>query len=160
MSEATEIESARLLIEGVRWLALATSTTGGTPSTSYLPYAPVSLGFGIVVSSLAAHWGELMARPRANVLIVGEAPDGDPFAAPRLSADVVAHEHERGSQAQEIWDALSRRHGETVRILRALPDFCPFVLVPVRARLILGFARASTLDGEALAPLFGPVNPR
>jgi putative heme iron utilization protein len=139
------------LIEGARWLAVATIGPEGEPAVSYIPFAVVAGGFGIVVSSLAAHTNHLLAHPKASVLVIDErVPDGDSFARARLSVVVEAKPVTDEKRAGAIWDALGRRNGRTVATLRQLPDFRAFVLEPVQARLVLGFAQASDLTGAEL----------
>jgi heme iron utilization protein len=148
------VEPARALIDGAHWFALATVAGDGSPSVSYVPFAPVEGGFGIAVSLLAVHTAHLAAHPSASVLVVGHSPPGDdPFVCPRLSIDVTARDVTGSPQGALIWEALARRNGATVEVLRTLPDFRTFLLEPRRGRLILGFAQASDLDAQALAAL-------
>jgi putative heme iron utilization protein len=144
--------AAAALLRGARWFALATVDPQDEPATSYVPFAPVGGAFGIVVSALAAHAAHLEARPAVSLLAVGEEPAyGDPFARARIAIDAHAQETPRGSaEADAIWDALAARLGETAALLRTLPDFRAILLVPRRARLVLGFAAASDLDAAAL----------
>lgn len=152
--DAALLASARKMIAQAHWLGLATVTPDGEPSVSYVPFALLDEGLGIAVSALAVHTIHLAARPVASVLIVGPpAADDDPFARPRLTIDARAHDASGSPSAPPIWDALARRNGPTVAVLRSLPDFRPFLLEPLRGRLILGFAEATDLDGPALATL-------
>ena len=77
----------------------------------------------------------------------------DSFARARLSIVVEAKPVTEEKRASAIWDALGRRNGLTVATLRQLADFRAFVLEPLKARLVLGFAQASDLEGADL--LFG-----
>lgn len=143
--------AARGLVDAARWLAVATIGPEGEPAVSYMPFAVVSGGFGVVVSALAAHTNHLLAHPKASALVVDErVADGDSFARARLSIVVEAKTVTDEKRAGAIWDALGRRHGLTVATLRQLADFRAFVLEPVQARLVLGFAQASDLTGAEL----------
>jgi putative heme iron utilization protein len=152
---SSPVSAAAALLRDARWFALATLAAHGEPATSYVPFTRVEGAFGIVVSALAAHAAHLAARPAVSLLAVGEQPpDGDAFARARIAIDALAHETPRDSaEAAAIWDGLVARHGETAALLRTLPDFRAIRLVPVRARLVLGFAAASDLDAAALADL-------
>jgi heme iron utilization protein len=145
--------AAAALLRGAPWFALATVDTRDEPATSYVPFALVEGGFGIVVSALAAHAAHLAARPSVALLAVGEEPaNHDPFARARIAIDALAHETRPGSaEANAIWDALVARHGDTAALLRTLPDFRAIRFEPRRARLVLGFAAAYDLDAAALA---------
>lgn len=134
-------------------LSLATLDDDGHPAIGYVPFAPVDGAFGIAVSALAAHARHLYARPDAAVLLTGRMASGaDAYARPRLSVAVRARRAASESTAAlAVWNALAKRHGETVATLRSLPDFTTFRLEPVRGRAILGFAAAVDLDGSDLA---------
>jgi len=151
MPIAQEREVARL-ISLLPWIALATAGESGAPSISYVPFAPVSGAFGIVVSRLAAHTANLLARRRAAVLLVdGDSAQPDVYARTRLSVDVSVTPNEPGSTAaNDVWSALERRHGETVGMLRLLPDFEAVSLEPRSGRLILGFASAHDITDVAI----------
>ena len=151
MTDTTIAAAARSLVLDARWLTLATVGADGEPSTSYVPFALVEGGFGIVVSALAAHTGHLRSHPRVAALVVAETvPGDDPFARPRLSIDARAHEVSDPADAAAIWDALARRNGETATLLRTLPDFRPFVLAPIAVRAILGFGQAGDVEPAPL----------
>lgn len=146
-------EAARL-ISTQAWCALGTVDAGGVPLVTYAPFAPVDGAFGIAVTRLAAHTVNLLERRPASVLVVDAGFAGDAYAQPRITVAVTARPNPAGSaQAGAVWSALSARHGETVSVLRTLPDFEAISLEPVSGRLILGFAAAHDLDGGALAEL-------
>jgi putative heme iron utilization protein len=153
------IQGAASLIGSARWFALATVAPNGEPAVSYLPFACVDGALGIVVSGLASHAANLIARPAVSLLAVGEPePDPDAFARARLSIEAIAREAVPNSRdAGAVWDALAARHGDTVAVLRGLPDFRAIVLQPVRARLVLGFAAAYDLDAATLETLVRSV---
>jgi putative heme iron utilization protein len=140
-------DQARALLERARWLALATVAADGEPAVSYVPFAPVAGGLGIVVSALAAHTAQLSAHPRVALLLVDDPPGDDAFVRPRLSIEALARP---APDPAAVWDALTRSLGATAEILRTLPDFRPLLLVPVRARIVLGFGRAGEVDAAAL----------
>jgi putative heme iron utilization protein len=147
-------EAARL-ISAQSWLALATVDAGGVPAVSYVPFATVDGAFGIVVSRLAAHTANLVARRPASVLLVDDdAPGGDAYDRVRFSIGVTASPNAPGSATSDaIWSALETRHGATVRILRELPDFAAVSLTPQSGRIVLGFASAHDIGAAALGEL-------
>jgi putative heme iron utilization protein len=122
---------------------------------TYVPFATVDGAFGVIVSGLAAHTANLLARRAASVLLVGEgAPQRDAYARARFTIGVTASPHAPGSPtADAIWSALEARQGATVRTLRALPDFRAISLEPVSGRLVLGFAAAHDLGAAAIVEL-------
>jgi putative heme iron utilization protein len=144
--------TAASLVAGCRWLALATVADSGTPAVSYAPFALVDGGFAIAVSRLSKHTADLAARPAASILLTPEAGgNGDAYARPRLAVEVLAQPAPRDSAPSlAIWDALEKRHGATVSVLRLLRDFETLSLEPEAGRLVAGFAAAHDLDAEAL----------
>jgi putative heme iron utilization protein len=151
--EAAEpLREAARLIAAQRWLALGTVDSRGVPSTSYVPFACADGALAIVVSRLAAHTGELLARRPASVLLVDDDPQGDAYARARFSIAVMPQPREANSAgAEQIWSVLAARHGATVAILHTLPDFEAISLEPVFGRLILGFASAHDIDAATIA---------
>ncbi len=147
-------EAARL-VSAQLWLALGTVDPSGVPSVSYAPFAPVEGTFGIVVSRLAAHTGNLLARRHASVLLVDDAPQTrDAYMRARFTIGVTAVPNPPGStQAESIWSALEARQGATVQTLRVLPDFQAISLEPVGGRLVLGFAAAHDVSADAVVEL-------
>jgi len=145
-------QEAGRLISMQRWLALGTVDQSGMPSVSYVPFAAVDGAFGIVVSRLAAHTANLLARRPAALLLVDDgAAQPDAYARIRLTIGVTAETNAPGSaRAEAVWSALEARQGATVRALRALPDFHAISLEPVSGRLILGFASAHDLAADAI----------
>lgn len=140
-------EAARILVS-TPWLTLATVGADGAPLASYAPFALFADGLGIAVSRLSAHTAHLFERRRASVLVVADEPGrANPYARPRITIEVIVRRAMPDvDRAAAVWDALEARHGGLTQTLRALPDFEPFVLEPVQARLILGFGSASDLD--------------
>lgn len=151
---ARQREATRLISEE-SWFALATIDREGAPIVSYMPFAIVGVAFGIVVSRLAAHAVPLLARRPASVLLVDSGRElRDAYARLRFGIAVnTAPEVPGSANADAVWSALERRHGETVRTLRDLPDFNAVSLTPISGRLILGFAAAFDLSGAAIAEL-------
>lgn len=119
---------------------------------SYVPFAVVQRAFGIVVSQLAAHTANLLAQRSASVLVVDDDRElQDSYARRRFSIGVTPWARMPGSEeADAIWSALEARHGETVRILRTLPDFAAISLEPGAGRLVLGFATAHDVAGATI----------
>jgi putative heme iron utilization protein len=111
--------------------------------------------FGIVVSQLAAHTANLLARRPAMVLLVDdEFEQSDAYTRARFSIGVTARPCAPGSaKGDAVWSALEVRQGATVRMLRTLPDFQTIALEPVSGRLVLGFASAHDFDAAAIVEL-------
>ncbi len=152
--------AAAQLVWAQSWLALATVDRSGMPSVSYAPYAPVDGAFGLVVSRLAAHTVNLLARRPTSILVVEQdGPERDAYARARFSVGVTVSAHAAGSAPGDaVWSALEARHGATVGVLRTLPDFAALSLEPQNGRLVLGFASAHDLGRDAIVEMLrGPA---
>lgn len=150
------------LLRGQRWAALAT-LDGHEPLASMVAYAaePDLGGLLLHLSHLAAHTRNLLATGRASVVI--SAPDAgaaDPQTLSRLSLNGPV-----SRVAPEAPDYADLR----ACYLRALPeaeprfafrDFALFRLAPERLRYVGGFARAYSLDRDALRALARQHAPR
>jgi putative heme iron utilization protein len=156
--ENPRVEGARI-ISAQRWLALATVDERAIPSVSYVPFAPVGGALGIVVSRLAAHTANLLARRAAAVLLVDdERVPPDAYARSRFSIEVSARPHPPGSaEAHAVWTALAARQSATVETLRMLPDFAAVSLEPLAGRLVLGFASAHDVDAAVIKEILFEV---
>lgn len=147
---------------GFRTAVLATVGADGAPEASYAPYIADGSGdFFVCVSGLARHTRNLALTGRADVLFVQEeAAAANPFARVRLgyacrAAPVARDTAEWG----EVMDRFEREFGNIVAVLRALPDFRVFRLVPQAGRYVRGFGQAYSLEGPALAGV-RPAGPR
>lgn len=155
MATEDRLQAAARLISAQSWLALATVDERGVPSLSYVPFAPADGAFGVVVSGLAAHTANLLARRPASILLVDDDPaQRDAYARARFSSAVSASPHAPGSaEAEAVWSALAARQSGTVRALRTLSDFRAVSLVPGDGRLVLGFASAHDVEAGEIGAL-------
>ena len=105
-ADALRQEAARR-IAAQDWLALGTVDPSGSPSVTYVPFACVDGALGIVVSRLAAHTANLIARRPASVLIADEDfRQRDAYARPRITIAVTASPRAPGSaEAEGIWSS-------------------------------------------------------
>jgi len=145
------MKQAMELISKCASLTLATTNEHGVPHCSYAPFVrPDNDGFFIFVSALAEHTGNLKRRARAGVLIIeDEHASGEIFARRRLSLDCAVEFVDRETPRwTAVLDALGSRHGDTVDVLRELPDFSLVRLVPTAGTLVTGFASATELTVE------------
>ncbi len=148
----------RKLIESTFSLQLATLGEDGTPHCGYTPFiadvqrdsGPVSLY--IFVSELAVHTRDLLANPRASVMIIEDEQNASQvFARTRVTYDcdvrVLGRDHPEWASHL---DAYRQRHGKVVDLLRELPDFHLMCLQPRHGNFVMGFGKAYRLTGERL----------
>jgi len=104
----------------------------------------------ILISSLAAHAGALLADGRCSLLL-GEPGAGDPLAHPRMTligrARRLHPDSDEGVRARERFLAA---HPKST-LYADFADFAFWKIVPERASLNGGFGRAWLLDRDALS---------
>lgn len=125
-----------------RLAALGTLSSDGGPLTTLVAYADDGGGRPLfLLSGLAEHTRNLVARPLASVLIV-DAADGATLNRARvtLTGRVRWLEGDEGDSARARF--LSA-HPEAAQYA-SLPDFRPATLEVVSVRFVGGFARAAT----------------
>ncbi len=137
------------LLEFQKTLLFATASSAAVPELSVAPFVYDAKGcFYIYVSELASHTANLRQNHYASVLFLGnEAEASNLFARERLIyqcqvREIGADEPLFNTQIQ----ALTEKFGETVTLLKTLPDFHLFALSPQSGRYIAGFGRAYQIN--------------
>lgn len=153
--------ACRQLITACETLLLSTVNAGHQPEISYAPYIRDRAGdFVIYVSELAAHTGNLLRGGEAALMFIeSEAASRNPFARQRVVLHCQAQEVVRTAEHYGVLlDRLEERFGETVGLLRSLPDFHLITLTPCSGRYVAGFGRAYEIDLSdwSLRPLGRP----
>ncbi len=156
---ADELDAVRTaclgLIDRQQSLLMSCVDEEGQPELSYAPFAPDGeMALSIFVSELASHTTHLRRRGQVCVMLIQpEAEARNPFARERLILQCRAIEMAPDHLDYETkLTQLERRVGETVALLRSLPDFHLFVLQPTRGRYIAGFGRAYDLQFPGCKP--------
>ncbi len=138
---------ARQLIRAARGATLATQA-GGQPFASLVtPATAPDLSILLWLSTLSEHTRQLGREPRCALLFAGEAEGPNPQTAPRVTVTGLA---------ERIEDAALKARWLARHPYAALyADFADFGLWRVRPQAVLlvgGFARATRLRADALAP--------
>lgn len=138
-------DDLRRLIDSQRTLLLATASPEGHTDISYAPFVRDREGcFYIFVSELALHTANLWRNPKASVMLIRpETESHNLFARERAtfqcrSREIAPNERRYSQQL----DQLQEQFGQTVALLRSLPDFHLFGLSPESGRYVAGFGRA------------------
>ncbi len=150
-----EQKAAAALVElqtSMQSVQLATVGEDGEPHSGYTPFLMEGNQVIIFVSQLALHTRDLLANGRASVMIISdESSSSQIFARSRVSyqcqAEIVARESD---DYDVLLDRFEQRHGKMIGLLRQLPDFVLFRLIPQRGQLVVGFGKAYRLTGENL----------
>lgn len=140
------------LIRGQRWAALAT-LSDGAPMASMVAYVTEAdfSGFLLHLSRLAPHTRNLLAVPRASLVI--SEPDsgqGDPQLLARVTIQGTVVQLPRNTAGYAGGRERYLGRLPDAERLFDFPDFVLFRLVPSGARYIGGFARAYSLGVEQL----------
>src|SRR3546814_10347616 len=107
----------RKLLGQQRTAALGTIGDNGAPFVSRVPFAaePVSGDLVIHVSAMAAHTGNMQARPDVSLLVAQSEAPGEPVhALPRVTLTGRAFTPERDSPH---WQARSEEHTSELQSL-------------------------------------------
>ena len=140
------------LIRRHRWAALATLAKDASPEASWVAYACDDdfSSFLLHLSQLSSHTKNLIRDARASLAISEAENEGDPqeLARVTLQGQVTFIPRETADH-QVLAKRYLQRLPEAERLF-GFGDFMLFRFTPVRVRFIAGFARAYTLDIEAL----------
>lgn len=138
------------LIENQQSLLMATLSPAGEADISYAPFVRHDSRFYIFISELARHTQNLLAHPQASLLFIEpEAEAKNPFARQRLTfrcrVNVLARDHaDYSPRLAQMTEAF----GDTVALLRSLPDFHLMALTPFEGLFVAGFGKAIAVDGQ------------
>jgi putative heme iron utilization protein len=141
--------AARGLLRRARTGTLATLNAGdGTPYASLVNVATDVRGWPVIlVSTLAWHTRNLLAGPRAS-LMVAEVPDqGDALTGPRVTV--------MGRFSKTASEAVSRRYlarHPAAELYAGFGDFAFWQMQPEAAHAVAGFGRIETIGAEEMFP--------
>ncbi|WP_031435737.1 HugZ family pyridoxamine 5'-phosphate oxidase [Methylomarinum vadi] len=136
------------LIESSRTLLLSTYSSEGGADIGYAPYVRDGLAFYLYVSDLARHTANMLSTLQAAVMFIQpEAECRNVFARERVVLDCRVREIGRSDTLYERQLlAMQHKFGETVTLLRSLPDFHLLQLQAASGRYIAGFGQAYAID--------------
>ena len=145
-TDAASIRLAKTLIRSARYGALAVlDPATGVPLASRVAVATDADSAPLIlVSSLSAHTGALLADPRCSLLL-GEPGKGDPLAHPRITLVCRALKLERGTPEQIRAERRYLARQPKAKLYAGFGDFAFFRLDPERASLNGGFGKAYLL---------------
>ncbi|MEM6837224.1 MAG: pyridoxamine 5'-phosphate oxidase family protein [Cyanobacteria bacterium P01_C01_bin.120] len=147
--------------EQVQSLMLSTLTPEGQPQASYTPFVcDRDRAFYILVSGLASHTQNLQSAAKAGILLIeDEAQAQQIFARRRLMYDCTVEQIDRHDPTWAgLADKFKQRFGSLIDMLRQLPDFQIFRLMPQQGRFVIGFGAAYEVDPTDLSRLLPTEN--
>lgn len=140
----------------VKSLMLSTMNPDGTPHASFAPFVmDKQHQIYLYTSALATHTQNLLSGDRASALIIAdEAISPQIFARQRITYDCQVNPLTRDDPQWPLTvDRFEQRFGNIIQILRQLPDFQVFQLVPRQGRFVMGFGAAYDIDPTNLNQL-------
>lgn len=133
------------LLSDIDTLVLATVDSDGTPNASVVPYLHCEGSFYILTSGLSEHTQHLLSEKDIGVLVLRDEQDTrNIFARERISMRCAVAQVTENQE--EILDGMEAQLGKTVGLLRTLPDFTLFQLIPKSVRYVAGFGKAYTVS--------------
>lgn len=139
--------------DGFLTVLLATVSPQGQPDASYAPcVVDDTQAVYVFISELAQHTKNLLAVPQASLLFIAdETGSKNIFARRRLSlnctAEVLPRDH---SQWNHLLAQFEDKFGNTINLLKTLPDFHLIRFSAGQGNYVRGFAQAYTLSGNQL----------
>lgn len=136
------------LLTYVQTLHIATVSAEQQPHVSYAPYIVSAEGdFCVFISELAQHTRNLLHNNNVSILIIEDEQDTQQiFARTRLHYQCRASRiNDSDPQYALLLPIMERQLGETVSVLKQLPDFHLFRFTPQSGNLVIGFGQAYRL---------------
>lgn len=155
MSHSPE-EVLQQLLSTIHTIQISSITPDGLPNISYAPYVRGEDGvYYIFISQLASHTEDLLANPTVAILLTeDENNTRQVFARTRVIYHCrVEAVHSEGLIYEPLLSQFSEKFGNVFGVLRELPDFILFRLIPESGRFIKGFGQAYELKGKKLQDL-------
>ena len=148
---ALGVERDRLLAEA-RTLLIAAPGDDAMPEMGVTPVVRMDGALYIYPSRLSAHVRAVLGVGKAAfMLIEDESKAQNIWARKRLKFDSELVEIERNSdEFNAVCDVFADTHGPTMGLIRDFFDFHLLRLRPLVGVMVLGFAQAYRLSGEAL----------
>jgi len=142
-------EEARNLLRRARTATLATlNADDGVPYASLVNVATDVQGHPLLlVSTLAWHTRNLLADPRASLMVAEVPPSGDALTGPRVSV--------MGRFVKVADDAVRRRYlarHPAAELYAGFGDFAFWRMEPERAHAVAGFGRIETIPADEMFP--------
>ena len=148
---ALGVERDRLLAEA-RTVLMAAPGDDAMPEMGVTPVVRIDGALHIYPSRLSAHVRAVLAAGKAAFMVIeDESKAQNIWARKRLKFASEFVEIERNSdEFNAVSDVFTDTHGPTMGLIRDFSDFHLLRLRPLGGVMVLGFAQAYRLSGEAL----------
>jgi len=148
---ALGVERDRLLAEA-HTVLMAAPGDDTMPEMGVTPVVRMNGAFYIYPSRLSAHVRAVLAAGKAAFMVIeDELKAQNIWARKRLKFNSEISEIKRNSdEFNAVCDVFAGTHGPTMGLIRDFSDFHLLRLRPCSGVMVLGFAQAYRLSGEAL----------
>lgn len=150
MSQKNPSEECEALLSRISTLQLATLGEDNEPHCGYTPYLRDGKDLIVFISRLAVHTRDLLNNPSVGTMLIDDEQDSNNLFARcrvRYQCHAVVIEPDN-DQYTPLLDKYEARQGKVVSLLRQLPDFVLFRLVPKSGMFVMGFGDAYRIEGE------------
>ena len=150
--EALQQEAANFR-DSFQSLLLATTSPQGQPDASYAPcIVDDNQAIYVFISELAQHTKNLLSVPQASLLFIADETDSrNIFARKRLSLNSIAEALPRDDPHwNDLLTQFEDKFGQTISLLKSLPDFHLIRFNIQQGNYVRGFAQAYALSGNQL----------
>jgi len=136
--------SALKLLSSRKTLIMATADKNGAPNVSYAPFVHRARPLYVYTSSLSRHTTNMIETAKASVMFIeDEARTKNLFARKRFtcrcSVELVGRET---TEWRTVMSLFKRKFGKVFGMIRPLPDFTLFRLLPDDGLYVRGFGQA------------------
>lgn len=132
------------LITSRKSIFIASTGKDGSPEISATPFLKINAKLYIFISELAAHTQNIQQSPTLSIMFAEDEQDTkNIFSRKRLSYPCIAKPiHPQHPERESILDQFEVQQGNTISVLRQLPDFHLFEIEVLPGRYIEGFGKA------------------
>jgi putative heme iron utilization protein len=142
--------SAFKLLSSRKTLVMATTDKNGAPNVSYAPFVHRASRLYVYTSSLSRHTRNMMETQKASVMFIeDETRTRNFFARKRFTCQCSAESVERETtEWRTAMSLFKRKFGKVFEMIRPLPDFTLFRLIPDGGLYVRGFGQAFEVSPE------------
>jgi putative heme iron utilization protein len=142
--------SAFKLLSSRKTLVMATADKNGAPSVSYAPFVHRAPLLYVYTSSRSRHTTNMMETAKASVMFIeDEARTTNFFARKRFTCqcrvELVGRET---AEWHTVMSLFKRKFGKVFDMIRPLPDFTLFGLIPDGGLYVRGFGQAFEISSD------------
>jgi len=146
-----ELATLRSTVQSV---LLSTVGEDNEPHTGYTPFvfdqaAGREHHLIIFVSQLAVHTRDLLKNKNVSAMLIADESSSDQiFARTRATYQCHAEVIDKSDvEYENLLDSMQTGQGKMISLLRTLPDFVLFRLIPLRGQFTMGFGQAFKMTG-------------